>query len=953
MKSHQLLNQRYQNFKELETKIESLETTTEKGEVFEQFVYSYLFLKKDLFQVSKVFREKDIPPNIREKYKLENRDSGVDGLMILRNGKSAAYQVKFRTNRAVPSYAELAKFWIEGAHTDYNYTIANSYYLTRLAQKQEKHIGILADEFDQLDIEFFKQLQEFHSEKKISPKIWFKPYEFQQAMINDVVKGFINHDRGKLIAACGTGKTLAALWISEGIGAEKLLFVAPSLALIKQTLEQWSDQTKRDFEYLCICSDRSVADDIEDSGDISVQDFIVPVTTDITHIKDFLSVDSSKTKIIFSTYQSLDILSKAQYQTPSHSFDLIVFDEAHRTAGAKNSKLFSLGLENESIRSKKRLFMTATEKLIRPWIIKKAEDLNRVVFSMDDEKLYGPVFHRFNFGDAIQKKVISDYRVVVAGITESQVYAWIKENRILTDSLDDDLEFQESAQNIFRQLILIRAIKELGISKIITFHNSIRNAKNFSNGTSSHSIDLLMVKDQIIPEVDSEDFYSDHINGSMPTSERKQKLQKFKTTNLGVITNSMCLTEGVDVPEIDCVYFVEPRSSLIGIVQACGRALRKPRNGKEKIAYFLIPILIPEGLSHAEILNQVDFEMVYSIIQALRDQDQRLAQWIDKINLGAIRGRTRKVSEENSNPIILDLPQEFDISKFNESLFLQIAEVNGDPTKVFALAKSYGKKERTSKYKRKFRTLGDYSYQSYCDQLVDPTIVLFDNLESHKSSGELKINHNNISHTGRLGLIEKDKNNNFYLTPLGKYYFSKEITFSDLFLRQMLKYYVFSNKDDVNSILFPYRACLKILLEVKLLSYYEFVFGLFNIKDSKSHSIQKAVFSINHLRKAFPNIGIVNKANRKPLLDELNNLFETNYSETDVWEKKTTVNNQHIYFRNHMALFSSAIEIEKSTQTIFLSESRENEISDYLKQDSAIETLSSTKQLREFYIKIK
>ena len=196
--------------------------------------------------------------------------------------------------RKKPSYDELSKFWAEARHTDLHYTIANSYSLSKLCEKNNKHLPILVDEFERLDDSFFEELYDFVNEKKIE-KIFFEPFDFQKRMINSVVKGFIEYDRGKLIAACGTGKTFTSLKIVEEMDTKYILFVAPSLALIKQTLESWAEQSRSDFSYLCVCSDRTVSEEVDD-GDISLLDLTVPVTTDCDIISKFLSRDLKKEK---------------------------------------------------------------------------------------------------------------------------------------------------------------------------------------------------------------------------------------------------------------------------------------------------------------------------------------------------------------------------------------------------------------------------------------------------------------------------------------------------------------------------------------------------------------------------------------------------------------------------------------------------------------------------------
>lgn len=946
MKFHPCLKEKIKSWRELEDSIEKLPTTKERGEVFEQFVFVYLSLHKTLYQISELYREKQIPLKYRKKLELEMVDCGVDGLAVLKNGDYLAYQAKFRQNREKPPYAELSKFWAEARLADYHYTIANCYSLSKLCAKNKKHLSILVDEFDRLSEDFFDSFYDFVTKKRIIRK-FFKPYEFQTKMISGVLEGFRKHDRGKLIAACGTGKTLVALWVIEEMKPREILFVAPSLALIKQTLESWAGQSKEAFSYLCICSDPSVAEEV-DSGDISMVDLNVPVTTSAEIVSDYLSQEQGINKrIIFCTYQSLDVLAEALRDLSGYCFDIAVFDEAHRTAGTKSSGLFSLGLDDQHIRAKKRLFMTATERLLRPWIMKRAEELDRIVFSMDNEEEYGPLFYRFNFGEAIKNGVISDYRILVAGVKEKETYNLIDRNRLLVNVEEDSREYFTTAQNIFRQIMLTKAIKEGPIRKVITFHSTIKNAKAFINGLSENDLNLKQVFEKTWPELDLNSVYLDHINGSMSSGERKERLDQFEEEEYGVVSNVRCLTEGVDVPIVDSIYFVNPKNSLIDIVQACGRALRKTKNKPEKMAYFIVPILFPEADSELEVINETDFEMLHNLIQSLRDQDERLAQWIDEINLQASQGRTKDFSKGTEPPIVLDIPKEFDISKFGEGLCLRIAEVNSEPTRYGYKTKTYGKTERKSHYKRVFITIGDYSFESYRDNLVLPTMDKFRNKDEVLEMEKIKINHNNVSHTRRLGLIAKVEGG-YKLTPLGWQFFKSKVSFNDIFKRQTLRYFRTVTEKGQTRISFPYRVWLKVLVKVKSINLAEFAFGLYLLPDSRKESIDQAIMDIKYIKEKYPNIEVLNEANKKRVLSELNNYFGTRFELKDIWEKKTTVYNQYAYFRDHLSLFDDVIGID-SKGSIYALPNCESKIVFLLAQDQHLEKEENQNTLKKKY----
>lgn len=944
---NEILKRKYSDWSSLEKEIEKLPTTYDKGEVFEQFIYAYFLLNKQLYQINELYRSNEIPRKYLEKYKLEKKDSGVDGLIILNNGKSAGYQVKFRSERKKPSYDELAKFWVEAQHTDINYTVANCYSITDLSKKQEKHLQILVDDLDELEEDFFQSLFALTNTQKIKERIKYEPYEFQKEIIKDTINGFKTSNRGKVIAACGTGKTLTSLWITEKLNANTVLFLAPSLALIKQTLEAWANQSSKVFSYLAVCSDKSVSLNEDDNGDIAISELNIPVTTDVSEISTFLHSKDIQTKYIFSTYQSLPVIAEAFLGIDDFKFDFTIFDEAHRTAGAKQSSLFSLALDDNNIPSSKRLFMTATQRMLKPKLKKIAEDNDRLVFSMDDEEVYGKLFHSYNFGNAINDKIISDYEIIVAGIQESELKNWISNNKEL--EVVDDLENTTftTAQTLFSQIILAKAIESFPINKVISFHSSVNNAKIFSGDLGNgNKLNTLITK--VNKSIVSDDFYINHINGSMPAGNRQEILDEFKKAKYGLISNSRCLTEGVDVPIIDSIYFVDNKNSIIDIVQACGRALRKPISIPDKKAFFIIPILIPDDSSSSDIVNMESFEMVYSVLQALRDQDDRLDEWINEINHGAVKGKFAKFNKNSKNPLQFFLPKNINIEDFADKLYLKIATVNANPTSFdFTQTKKYGKKERKSGYKRIFKTLGDYSVESYFSSLVQPTIDKYKPNKTTISNKEAKINNNNVSHTLRLGLIVQDKKN-YNITPLGKKYLEGKIDNDMLFKRQMLRYSTFLEDSRETRLLFPYRACLKIIEQTKTLNFFEFAFGVNTLYDSSNESVQEAINSILILREKYPNLSLVNEANRETILDELNELFGSQYSLTDIWTKRTTLYNQYGYFRNHLSIFSDFIKIEN--QVICLIPEKINKLNQLLALDNRLEYEKDHKSILDKYV---
>lgn len=926
-----ILKARYDSWQHLEKTIENLSTTKEKGDVFEGFCYAYFKIKSTLYQVSEVYLSKDIPQQYKDKYKLANRDSGVDGLIIRNDGKVIAYQAKFRSNRVKPTYDELTKFWSEGRYCDFCCTIANCYSLTDLSDKHEQNLKIIVNDFNNLDDSFFEKLHQLTNNENQTRKVLFKPYNYQSKIISDVTSKFQYEDRGKIIAACGTGKTLTALWIVEKMDSNNVLFLAPSIALIKQTLESWASQTKIQFSFICVCSDNTVSNNVEnDDSDISVSELGIPVTTNENEIAQFLKADNGKRRYVFSTYQSADKIAKAVKLAKTH-FDITIFDEAHRTVGIRGA--FSLALEDQFIPSKKRLFMTATERLVRPILLRRAQNNGEVVFSMDDETIYGPLFSKYNFGDAISDKTIADYKVIVAGVKESDVFKYITENTDLSvEDINEEYKIA-TAQSLYAKILLAKSMQHYPIMKIISFHSTINRANTFISETGAE-ISLRSVIEEFNPMISSDSLYVNHISCRANSGERSRILETFKNNDYSLISNAKCLTEGVDVPIIDSVYFVDRKTSLVDIVQACGRALRI-KKGFDKTAYFIVPILIPEQNIGSEIFNLESFETVYNIIQSLRDQDNRLADWVDHLNKKYVRGGGSG-SEENP-PVIIDF-EGIDIQQFSDELYLQIATVNKDPLRVNVEPTVYGRGERKTNQTRIFKTIGDYSYDSFINNLVIPTISIYKQKHKNKLSvEEIRRDHNNVSHTKKLGLIDKEKSD-YTLTPLGKRFIDGKLDMKDIFKRQLLRYSCSIEDGSKDRILFPYRACLQILSQLKerKISFLEFAFCVYPLFDSTTNSINQAIKDIDYLRDKYPNLQMISIANRNSILSELNNYYQIHISETDIWgTQPTTIKNQYMYFRNHLSLFDDIIEVKN--QTIRMKEDCEEVISALLEKDKSIE----------------
>ena len=439
--------------------------------------------------------------------------------------------------------------------------------------------------------------------------------------------------------------------------------------------------------------------------------------------------------------------------------------------------------------------------------------------------------------------------------------------------------------------------------------------------------------------------YINNISCKVPANKRAEILSDFKESEYGIISNAKCLTEGVDVPIIDSVYFVDQKKSLVDIVQACGRALRTNK-GTSKTAYFIIPILIPESEVATDILYSEKFDAVYNIIQALRDQDNRLEDWINKLNRKYVSGGVGGPDSDDYVPINVDI-EGIDLDQFSEELFVKIATVNATRSTL----QQFGPGARTAGQTRLFKPIVDMTLSTLMDNLVLPTINYYRIAKKRVlPSSVIRFNHNNVSHTLKVGLIQKEGKSDYGLTPLGEEFIKGRYSNDTLLKRQLLRYSCSVEDASIVRILFPYRAFFEVLKGLpgkKRISFYEFAFCIYTMQDSSHVSIIKAVQDIQYLRVNYPNISQVNEANRGSVLDELNTYYGSTLSEGDIWgARATTVKNQYMYFRDHLSIYKEVIEIKN--KEICMKRDTEPLVERLLAHDKEMEKLPRAKLLTKY-----
>jgi superfamily II DNA or RNA helicase len=463
-----------------------------------------------------------------------------------------------------------------------------------------------------------------------------KPRPHQRTAITAALRGLRVHGRGRLTMACGTGKTLTGLWIHERLKSRRTLLLVPSISLVQQNLREWGRHAQDDFDCLVVCSDESVASDRDDPAMRYIAEIGVDVTTNASDIEKFLATRRRRAAVVIATYQSSDRVSKGQ-RLARREFDLALCDEAHRLVGDVRGR-FATVLDDRKIRCRRRLFMTATPRYFTQRAKMRAADQDLEVASMDDAEQFGPEFHVLKFSDAIKTRppLLTDYRVVVIGVTNAEAAKWVEEGRLVRthDGAETD------ARTLAAQIGLAKAIREYDLRRVITFHRSIRRAFWFTDADRRDSLPAVVEKMRPNSRPSGK-LWTRHISGETPAGKRAAMLRalaELPSGTRGIVSNCACLGEGVDVPALDGIAFIDPKGSVVDIIQAVGRVIRLAPD--KAIGTIVIPVFIDEGADADHALKQSAFDPVWQVLKALRAHDERLADELDSLrtSIGRQRG---------------------------------------------------------------------------------------------------------------------------------------------------------------------------------------------------------------------------------------------------------------------------------------------------------------------------
>ena len=632
----------------LDTYRQAARDETEKGSYFERVVA--IFLEND--DIQKQYYSAVVPfAEWAKAQGWKKTDTGIDLVATMADGSGyAAIQCKF--------YAPEHR--IQKPDIDSFISAASNDLFTRLiiVDTTQKEFGKNASEtLDKLSKDWSRiGINELEASRidwsqflrtgtiSLEPKKQLRDH--QRDALKAVVEGLAEDDRGKLIMACGTGKTFTALRIAETMGGpgKRVLFMVPSLALMSQTVREWKNDSQGEFTAFSACSDTRIGRNADpDSLDLNVHDLAFPATTDPEKLAgQVAAAPNDRMTVVFSTYHSIDVLTRAQKHHDLPEFDLVICDEAHRTTGVtlvdEDDSTFVRIHSNDHVAAKKRLYMTATPRVYGEAARRKADDHDAELASMDDETKFGKdLFHR-GFGWAVENNLLTDYKVVVLAVDEGLISTTIQ-NR-LKDGPELTLDDATKIIGCYKALTKADLAEDLAFDP-----RPMRRALAFCQSIAKSKI----IEDEftkVVDEYTGSDLIDDerylatevrHIDGSFNATARDEMLNWLKADasedTCRILTNAKVLSEGVDVPALDAIMFMHPRKSQIDVVQSVGRVMRRAEG--KKMGYVILPVAIPPDTTPEEALKDNErYRVVWQILNALRAHDERLDARINQAKIG-------------------------------------------------------------------------------------------------------------------------------------------------------------------------------------------------------------------------------------------------------------------------------------------------------------------------------
>lgn len=646
-------------------------TEREKGTYFEELILAYLRNEatyRDLY--SDVWTYSDWA----EQQHLDKRDTGID-LVAKTHGTEEyhAIQCKFYAEDYKIQRRDIDSFFTASGQRPFTHRIiiSTTNNWSEHAEDALRNQQPPVSKIDFYDLEN-SQIDWAHYQAGKAPvlKALKTLRAHQKNALEAVERGLATADRGKLIMACGTGKTFTSLKIAEKLAGAggRVLFLVPSLSLLSQTLTEWTQESEVPLHSFAVCSDSDVGKKRSTDDDM-VQTFThelrYPATTNAQRLAEEMTKrhDNEHMSVVFSTYHSIATISEAQHEFDLAEFDLVICDEAHRTTGAtfadEDESAFVRVHDADFLRAKKRLYMTATPRIYSADAKITASESNAAVYSMDSEEHYGKELFVITFSEAVQRGLLVDYKVIVLAVEEELVSRRLQ--KLLSDE-NNQLKVDDAAKIVGCWKALAKQGLEESLQydlepmkRAVAFCQVIRpSAKARRHQVASVNI-ANMFQEVVEAYQEAEAFESlkpetaarltceaDHIDGSMNASQKEEKLNWLKAdtreNTCRILSNVRCLSEGVDVPALDAVLFLTPRNSQVDVVQSVGRVMRtvkdKDGNDLKKLGYVVLPVVIPSGVEPHEALNDNQtYKVVWQVLQALRSHDDRFDAMVNKLEL--------------------------------------------------------------------------------------------------------------------------------------------------------------------------------------------------------------------------------------------------------------------------------------------------------------------------------
>ncbi len=667
---------------------------SEKGRWFEQ-LFMRIALQEPEFEIDGIWRWPDWPE--REALtELDGRDIGIDLVARRTSGEWVAIQCKCYDDRHMLGKGGIDKFL--GGSQQAVFRLRWIVATCRWGPNAERAIRNANPEIRQIDFREYLdvQVEEQHAERPVQ-----EPWPLQADAIEDAITGLANHDRGRLVMACGTGKTFTSLRIAEQIvgDGQRILFAAPTIALVSQARREWLRQTARRLECIVVCSDPT-AGGRKENEDIRVSELECPVTTDPAEIARSLDGDGP-TRVVFCTYHSLGRVAEAQASHGAPAFDLAIADEAHRTTGALHGSRGSNGArkvdfqefhDDARLRVRKRLYMTATPRLYTERSRSKLAERGVAVVDMGDYEVYGPELHRLPFAKAVDHAMLSDYRVIVLGVSEGSVTPGLRRR---LEELDTSTSRKQAptANDMTRVLGVSLAVNGITegealdqpgkLPRTIAFANSIPRSKWYAEALMESEV--LRATTRRMQSGRAMKVVARHLDASASALQRNRELRDLahadRAGECRIVCNVKLFTEGVDVPSLDAVAFLDPRDSQIDVVQAVGRVMRKAPG--KRFGYIIVPVVVEPGRDIAAALERGSegYGTVGRVLRALQAHDGRLAETpADFIRV--YEQASGKAPEESPGGALHEdqsayVQHEFDLKEAEQGIYAHVAAASG------------------------------------------------------------------------------------------------------------------------------------------------------------------------------------------------------------------------------------------------------------------------------------